>query len=382
MTRTGILYLNHTSVIGGAETSLLGLIEHLDRERFQPHAAVPSGPLAERLAAMDIPVLTMDLERMVRTRNPLRLSRYALGVRRISGQIAAYARGHGVGLIHSNSNTAHLYGAVAARRASIPSVWHSRDLVDLGKTGRWLYAHSSGIIAISEAVRQCLCAYGKGDAAGRISVVHNGVDTERFVPRGVRDEMRQELGIGAGRVVAMVAHVVPWKRHNVFIQAASRIAEEISDVHFLIVGGDPFDEHADYRRSLDSMVTAQHLSDQLTFAGLRGDIPAVLEAVDVVVHPALAEPFGRVIVEAMAAGKPVVAVDAAGPKEIIRSGQDGILVPTGTPQELALATTALVGDEEQRERVGRAARKRVEEAFTLDACVRKTEALYERFVSA
>jgi glycosyltransferase involved in cell wall biosynthesis len=383
MTCPGILYLNHTATVGGAETSLLGLLGTLDRVRYQPVAAVPPGPLCDRIRAMDIPVLPIPMQRMVRTRNPVTLARYALSMRRVSGRLAGFAREQGVRLVHSNSNTAHLYGAAASRRAGVPCLWHSRDLVDLGRAGSWLYKHATGVIAISEAVAERVRGYGRGDREGRVSVIHNGVDPERFKRRGVRNEVREALGIGGGRfVVAMIAHLIPWKRHNVFLQAAGKLAEEVLHAHFLVIGGDPFNEHADYRRSLENMVMAQHLRDQVTFTGARDDIPALLEAVDVVMHPALEEPFGRVIVEAMAAGKPVIAVASAGPREIIRNGEDGVLVPAGTPQELALAGIALAGHEDQRERLGSAARERVASGFTLSVCVRKIEALYDRMLES
>lgn len=145
----------------------------------------------------------------------------------------------------------------------------------------------------------------------------------------------------------------------------------------MIVGDDRFGDHPRYRSELESMAQGLGLKGSVRFLGYRDDLAAVLAASDIVVHPAQREPFGRAVAEAMAAGKPVVAVRAGGPVELIRDGVSGILAEPGDLDGMAAAVTALCADAGRRELLGRAAQVRIRESFSLSATIRNMEGLYD-----
>ena len=375
--RQRILFLNHVSEISGAERSLLDAVRHLDRGRFEPFAAVPrGGELPELLAQADVRVRAVPLRRMRKTANPVRLAGDLLNVAGVAAQLAGIIRRDRIALVHANSNTAQIYGGPAARLCGIPCVWHTRDLVGLGPFGRWLARTSDCTIAISQCVRRHVAPWVRGP--DKVRAIYNGIDTARFAPRGVRPRVRAALGLPPeAPVLGMVAQMAPWKGHGAFIEAAARIAAARPDVRFVMAGADLFNDHPDYVAGLQAKIAELGMTRTILLVGYTADAAALMESMDVLIHPAHREPLGRVILEAMAMGKPVVAVNACGPAEIIRSGVDGILTATGAPEELADAALGLIGDRLLAGRIGAAARLRVQEAFDIRVTVREIESVYD-----
>lgn len=374
---TRILFLNHVSKISGAEQGLLDIVKCLDRKKFKPLVVIPShGTLADILTQHGVQTACMPLKRFKKTSNPLVLTLCVFNLFRVIPRLARLIRQERIDILHANSNNAQIYGGLAAKLAGIPSVWHSRDLVDLGLLGKWLYRLSSKTIAISDAVDQHLRQYiSDGE---KLVTIHNGIDVEKYHGQGERDAVRNELGIGKDRfVIAMAGQLVPWKNHPLFLRAASLIAGEVPDAYFLVIGDDLFGDHMDYRKSLQDLVQELDLSERINFTGYRTDIVRVLDSIDLLVHPASREPFGRVILEAMALGKPVVAVDSCGPGEIIRNEVDGILTPADNPEEMAKAAVRLAKNKDLALRIGVAARERVMRDFNLSDFAKKIEAVYE-----
>jgi glycosyltransferase involved in cell wall biosynthesis len=269
-----------------------------------------------------------------------------------------------------------MYGGPAARLAGVPSIWHHRDLVDLGSLGHWLYRLCSRVVAISDAVADDLIAQGiEGE---KLVALTNGVDLGPWRPRGQTGSARAELGLGTGDVVfIMVAHLAPWKKHRLFLEAAALIAREMANARFLVVGDDLFGEHRDYGRHLRSLAQRLGLASKVIFTGHRQDIAPLVECSDLLVHPADREPFGRTLVEAMALGKPVVAIDACGPRQIVRHGKDGLLVPPEDPRALAQAALRVAGDPESARRMGRSGRERAARVFGIDRFRKGLEQLYD-----
>jgi len=377
--KTNILFVNHASVLGGAERSLLGLLGHLDRDRFVPTVALPAGPLVERVSALGARCVTMPFLRLERTVNPMKLTNYLANLRQVVSRLVRLIRENDTDIVHANSNTAHIYAGPAARRAGIPALWHSRDLVDLGLGGRWMARNTTAAVAVSGAVRRHMSRCFRDP--GRISTVHNGIDLNVFSVPSCRAQGRAALEVPADALlVGMLAHFFPWKNHKLFIDAASRIAEQLAETRFLIAGADIFGDHPAYGPELIEMAREKGLSERIIFTGAVENAIPVIDAMDVLVHPASREPFGRVVIEAMARSQPVVAVDDGGPGEIIANGRDGILVPPANPEAICREVLRLADDRQLASRLGAAARKKVEKDFTLDTSVRKIEAVYEELI--
>ena len=374
-----VLFVNHVSRLGGAEISLLELLTFLDRERFPPCAAVPRpGPLAGRIREMRVPAHTLPLMRLRKTANPATLVRYGASGLVTTVRLLQILRRSRIDLVHANSTTAHLYACLACRIARVPAVWHCRDLVGLGPLGGALAGSAARIIAVSDAVAATVARHRH--AASKTVVVHNGVDAQRFSPRGpgAPNAFRAGLGIGPSQVcVGMVAHLVPWKGHRAFLNMAQRVAARRPGIVFVAVGDDQFGDQPGYASELQRAVQAPGLRGRMHLAGYREDIEAVYAGMDILVHPAECEPFGRTVAEAMSMGKPVIAVDAAGPAEIVENGTSGMLVRPGDVGAMADAVEQLAGDPARRAALGAAGRRRIEQRFDVRQTVAGIEAVYQ-----
>ena len=375
-----ILFLNHVSRASGAERSLLDLVRHLDRRRFDPVVAMPAaGELTEFLASYRVRCFQVPMRRMRKTVNPLHLAGNLLNVVQVIHHLTRLIRVERITLVHANSNLAQLYGGPAARLAGVPCVWHTRDLVPLGLLGRWLGRFASRTIAISDCVRQCVQPYVR--APETLRTIRNGIDIGSLVQRGDRSQTRAEFGLPADvPVLAMIGQMVPWKGHQAFIEMAACIVRTVPTARFMIVGGDLFFDHPGYGNALEARAAELGLREHMMFTGYRHDAVRVMDAADVLVHPARREPLGRVILEAMAIGKPVVAVNACGPAEIIQDGVNGLLTESDRPEDLADAVLRVIRDPLLARRLGTAARHRVEEGFNITNTVRDIEAVYHELL--
>lgn len=374
-----ILYIHHVPLIGGAEVGLFDLVRLLDTRRFEPAVVLPSrGPLSQRFEDLGVPVEIVPLLRFKRSRNPLTLLRYAFSLLFCVPRLARCIRRQRADIVHSNASTAHIYGGWAAWRAGVPCVWHCRDLVRLGRLGKALYQRADRIIAISSAVAASLGPCRSGP--DKVTVILNGVDTVKFRPgdEAARQIGREKWGIGPDRfVVGMVAQFAPWKAHGLFLEAAARVAVRCPKAFFVVVGEDLFGDHADYKTGLKVAAERLGLRDRLLFTGYEPDMALAIQAMDLLVHPAAREPFGRALVEAMSAGKPVIAADDAGPREIIENGVSGLLVPPGDEEAIAAAVEQVMADSGLAARLGQAARMRVERQFDARECAARIQELYD-----
>ncbi len=374
-----ILFVNHTGKLGGAENGLLDIMKHLDRSRFTPLVAIPAdGPLAQKLQGLDVETRIVPMIRFTRTMNPLTLLSYWRVLLAVRSNLADLIRNEEIALVHSNSNIAHIYAGAVAAKCNIPSIWHSRDLVELGILGERLCRSATIIIAISNAVAKHLERYG---ARNKIRTIHNGIDLAHFVPGNSTSNARKKLGLDANRkLVVMIGQLAPWKKHALFIEACAQLVKDHGNLHCLIVGSDLFDDHPRYRASLEALVHNRGLSDRLSFLGQRDDVVEILKAAYVLVHPASREPFGRVVAEAMAMKLPVVAANAAGPSEIIENEVSGLLAEPDSPVAIARAVERLLSDLELAERIGCIARERIEASFSLERCVEQISEEYDKLL--
>ncbi len=198
-------------------------------------------------------------------------------------------------------------------------------------------------------------------------VIPNGIDTTRFMHGGGRTAARRSFfpEIRENTIlVGMIGNLVPWKRHALFLDVAEQLTRcAAGDFRFVIVGDDRFGDHPSYEQMLQSRVDAGVLHGRARLAGYRGDMPAVMQALDILVHPTEREPFGRVMVEAMAAGKPVVAVKGGGAPEIVLDGATGYLVRPGDVAGMCDAVRTLSSNSELRQQMGEAGRRRAVSAF-------------------
>lgn len=371
-----MLFVNHVGELSGAESSLLTLVRHLDRRRLVPRAAVPAGPLAAELGELDVPVSVMPELRLSRPSNPWQTLVAAFRLRRWGGVLSTAAEELGCDLVAANSLTAGI-AAATTLGGRVPIVWHARDLRAPERSVRWMIDRATRISAISCCVADHLLRQKSG-AREKTTVVYNGVDTVLFRPTRPADRVREELGVPADATfIGTVGQLVPWKRQELFLEAAARILAHRPGTWFAIVGADLFGEHPEYARGLRELAGELGLSERVVFTGFREDIASVMAAMDLMLHPAEEEPLGRVVMEAMSLGVPCVAADACGPAEIIEDGVSGVLAPPGDAHAMASRALELLARPDGLRRMGEAARGRIDGRFMAERMARLTEDLYE-----
>ena len=383
MTPRPILFVDHATALGGAETSLLLLITFLDRAHWHPHLIAPPGPLAEEVAGAGLPVHRQDLPRLRgSSRSLLDLWQRAKDISRTARKIEAT-------LIHSNTVRATAYASLAARLASVHMVWHMHDfwLSESEPAANWpdrlgkyiFTSAASRVVTNSRAVADHL------PRPNRATILHNGIDLSHFDAAHINQSSKAAICSEAGfppnsPIVGMIGRTRPWKGQETFLQMARQLCEHRPDCRFLIVGGDPFGVQDDYEARLLSLGSHPTLADRVHWTGQLADVRPALAAMDLFVHPGAPEPFGLVNIEAMAMTKPVVAFAHGGIPEIVWHEKTGLLAAPGDVDALTAAVSRLLKDPGLSRRMGRAGRLRVDTHFRIERTVNQLEKIYQELV--
>jgi len=373
MPKCNILYLHETSQLGGAENSLLELVRFIDRSRFRPFFALPEpGPLVDELKNLGAEVHLISFPKI----------RSCYGVASSVRKIRYLIKDKDIKIIHSNSIRTHLYGFFANIKRTIPLVWHQRNLIttELLDPDRIFSFLPQAIICNSQAVA---LRFARGNRyLPKVSVIYNGVDTERFNPSVSPEKIKREFNITPSRpVIGIVGRLNSIKGHEYFLKSAEIIIKSLEPYGinplFLVVGDAVFSSDNWRRDYLRRLAKQLHIDDVVIFTGFRNDIPEVIACLDIVVSSSIYEACSRVVLEAMASGKAVIATDIGGSRELIVNGKTGILVPLRNPEKMAEAIISLLKDIKKRQELGSNARHRAVELFDIKGCVKKFEALYE-----
>jgi glycosyltransferase involved in cell wall biosynthesis len=279
-------------------------------------------------------------------------------------------------LIHANTSRAMLYGGLATLTTKIPVVWHVRVIESEGCYDRLLACLSNRIFTCSGAVAARF-DWLAGKKTEKVRVIYNGVDLREFGTSLSGDAVRKEFNLrDEDLVVGVVGNLLAWKGQDTFLRAAAIVAGKVPRARFLMVGD------GEYRGELEKLSAQLGLRSKVYFTGHRTDIPQVIAAMAVAVHCSNSpEPFARVVIEAMASGKPVVAMNEGGILEIIGDGLSGVLVPPREPSLLASAIIELLLDPGKSADMGRAARRRIENHFSIETNVKETTEEYMKILS-
>lgn len=340
--------------LGGAEEMLWTALRHCDRERLRASVAfLGPGPFVAEVAALGVATAVIPAGRL---RQPLA----TLGAVR---RLAALLRRERPDLVLCWSAKAQIYGAPAAALAGIGGrvAWWQHQLPD----GHWVDRLATALPARAVGCSSAACRRAQESLRPRRAtfVVNPGIDLGR-ARGGGSPELRRRLGIPAGRPVAgMVGRLQPWKGQDRFLAALAELRDRGVELHGLLVGGDAYDRSPAYAAELGRLVRRLGLSEQVTMAGQVGDATPYFELMDVAVNASEGEPFGIVLLEAMAAGVPVVAVAGGGPLDVVVPGVTGLLAADGRPPTLADAIERLLADPGRRATMGAAAERRCRERF-------------------
>jgi glycosyltransferase involved in cell wall biosynthesis len=367
-----VLYLSHTARVSGGERSLLDLLRDLSPGAGGAVAA-PPGDLADSVRALgwtlhEIPGTdaSLKLHPIFTPRAVGRLFRAALATRRI-------ARRTGADLVHANSIRAGLIGVLASAFGGAPVVVHVRDRLPATLVSRVVLS----VIRVGAAAIVANSRYTAVGLGRRCLVVHSPVDLDRFRPSANGHGPRP-----AGPVLGIVGQLTPWKGQDDAIRVAALLRREHPDITLLVVGSAKFVsretryDNTTYVTRLRRLVDTEGLTDSVRFLGEREDVPELLRGLDMLLVPSWEEPFGRVVVEALASGVPVAATSVGGPAEIFTHGEEGLLLPPRRPELWADEVGRLLARDELRAEMSRRGRARAAE-FGLDAHVEAIRGVYD-----
>ena len=368
-------------ICGGADYSLYHMIKYLPRDQIEPLLILKKGdPMAETYRGLGLDVLQLDLVPPRRAFEPGKLFRYFASFLPSVIQVSRAIRRLDADVVHVNT-LYNLQCAFAARLAARPLVWHIREMGSDSRPARVMLRCVSLLatraVAISQAVAGTL-----GRCGPRLRTIYDGIELSKFdVPPEV-GRVRTELKLAPGApVVTTVDRIEPWKGQHVLIEAVPRILEKHPDARILIVGA-PAANKPEYERRLRARCMELGIEDNVLFTGIRRDIPDVLAASSVLVLPsATPEPFGLTVVEAMAAGCPVVATAAGGPLESVLDGGTGWLVPPNDSEAIAERVCRILEHPGDAQEMGQRGRERARKCFAVERYAQEMAALLEEVAS-
>ena len=364
-----------SEIVGGGPISLLTLVENLNRDRYTAvFMFYAPGKLPERLSfsGEEVHILTR---------------RGMLSQLQIVLRFAGLVRRRNIRLVHVNS--LDIRAGIAAKLCGVPLVGHLRVVFPFTWVDRLFVRLSTRVISVSDAVRDIFCE-GHRRLRPKFTTIPNAVSLKGL---SRKTDIRSEMDLSpTTRLVAAVSRIDPWKGLHTFIQATAGIRSRATNVKFLLLGSaDPDDaESIAYERKLRCLVDTLSLSEDFHFLGFRSDALSIIEQIDVLVVSSLVlktktgqktEGFGRVVIEGMALGTPVVATRVGGIPEIIEDGKSGILVPPESPNAMAKAVISLLGDESLRNRIIQGGRQRFLDRYQVDRHIDQIQSLYEQILN-
>jgi glycosyltransferase involved in cell wall biosynthesis len=274
-------------------------------------------------------------------------------------ELARITREHDAVAVVSNLSKTHVYGGAAAALAGVPAIWWQRDIARGSRIER-VAAHVPATVVVCNSDASA-AAQRQLTPKRKVVTVYPGASVaEAAAAAGSGRAIREELGWQDAFVVGIVGRLQPWKGQRTFLEAAARIAAERPDARFAIVGGAILGWEGDYPDALRRLPAELGIADRVHFSGHQDDVFPWYDALDVAVHASTAEPFGRVLVEAMALGKPLVAATDGGALEIVEDGRSGLVVKPHDANGIAEAVLRIGNDPELAARLSLGAVARAE----------------------
>jgi glycosyltransferase involved in cell wall biosynthesis len=362
-----VLHVSHTSQRGGAELALVRLLS--SEPQWRASVCTPAGGDAfDGLPARGV-LVQRDLPTMpgggTRGKSPTLAAKYLAALRASARTLRSSPLMRGADLLHANSAAAAIVCALANRGRAVPLVVHLRDLVSVESLGRFGFeaftriglVRADGVIANSLTTMRS--AEDRLDARVQRVVLQSPSGVSRRVSRPAVGERVRTIG--------MIGRLQPWKGQHVFLEAFARTFGG-TNVKALLAGAPLFGETA-YEQQLRAQAAQLGIADQVGFLGHVEDVPAFVESVDVLVHASTRpEPLGQSVLQGLAYAKPVIATEGGGPSEWIESGTNGLLVPPGNAEALAMALWTLADSRDLRVRLASGA-ARTPGILTDDECV-------------
>ena len=337
----------------------------------------PEGSLYDQAKAAGVPIIVV--EELRRALNPFHDLGACTALRRLFV-------GKRYDVVHTHSGKAGFIGRIAAKLVRVPIIVHTIHGPSFyeyqNPIGNWIFRWAEQVagesttqfVSVADAMTEQYLAAGIG-RSNQYVTIHSGMDIDAFLVARRDDSLRQSLGISPDDlVVGKIARLFRLKGHEFLFEAAPRIVAAVPNVKFLLVGDGV------YRERFERRVTEMNLREYFAFAGLipPNEVPRYVASMDLLVHLSLREGLPRALPQALACGKPVVAFDVDGAREVCIDGETGFLVRAGDANGLANAVIRLLQDTELANRMAAQGRNLVKERFSEERMVRQLDELYRR----
>lgn len=390
-------------VVGGSLTGLFHMIRGMDRSRFYPAMVLYEAKDIEKdLAADNVPVYQVRRRRLPKEHGLLQFDGYhrakavgpvgsALRLGRQSLRLAfeelpaalrlaRVIRESKADVVHlGNGVRANFDGVLACLLTRTPCVCHVKGFEKYSDRERWAARYIDALVPMTRAVEEHCAA---GGIRGRTTrVIYDALDESHYRADREPADVRAEIGLHNGDpCVGVAGNIQEWKGQKVLVEAMAKVVRQVPAARALIIGG-VHRAGAAYNDELEQQIRGLQLGDSVLITGFRRDIANVMNALDVVVHTSVRpEPFGRVILEGMLLGKPVVASAAGGVPELIEDGETGFLIRPGDADALAERLVTLLKNPQLRDRIGRKSQAWARQRFSLEEHVREMCELYTNLV--
>jgi glycosyltransferase involved in cell wall biosynthesis len=402
-----VLFLMN-SASGGATQGIVDLLQGIPAEQYEAYLVLPHQPDENQAALFSELVQRTFVVPMTwwnrKTEGPLlwRVLTWAHAALRTWGRakptitLCNLIRSNKIDLVYT-STAMILEGAIAARLCRVPHVWHIKE--GIGQKGRvkfwlpdWLLVRiitglSAEVLVMTRFIGSIFERYKLG---GPITQVYDGVYLNHYAGDLKGVVLRHEFGILDGQLlIGMVASPSSiWKEHDVFIEMAAHLISRHSNLRFVVFGTEPqkmknpaYNGPWKYFQTLKKRVSELGLDESFVWAGIHPDIPQMMAALDLLVHPCRIEPFGRIAIEAMAARHPVIGPSSGGIAEIVIDGYTGYLVTPGDAKAFAGTATKLIQDDNLRRNIGNSGFEHVAANFSMQEHIKVITDLFDNIIN-
>lgn len=383
--RKTVLFVNpFTQAISGADESLIILINNLDKDKFKAVVALPGkSPYAPKFEEAGAKVITLRFSRIKRSVNPFYLIHYFISLFFEVGRFKRVIKKHKVDLVYANMEVV-LSAGLAAKKLGVKCIYHYRH--NASDEPKFIYDR---LIRMIEGVADRICVISK--AAGetfykrgvkdKVTVIHDVIDPATYSNESREDFFIKKFDVPQDKkIVSVVARINERKNLDEFVDMAAIVHGKRKDVRFFIIGDAHFASEKRYKKKLKNKVKRLGLDKTVLFAGRQEDIPYFMRSSDIVTLPSRNEGFGRVIVEAMAVGTPVVGSSSGAIPEVMNYCEAGIVYTSGNPNEYAEAVLKILSEPEESKRLGEAGKERVKKHFTVNSQKEKMDRIYSELL--
>jgi glycosyltransferase involved in cell wall biosynthesis len=364
------LVISNSFFESGAEYSLYELIVS-NTKKYRYFITTPNNSKNSFRVLLSCKTYYLPYSWLCKSITPLPIAQYIYSLVVTTFRLYRIIKKNDIQIIYANTVKSAIYGLFVKCLINRRLVCHVRDNVKSRILKKLLIKRSDVIISISRHIYEQFSSDLKSNY-----LIYGGIDTEKW--RKTEDKVeKMSLLASTSILIACIGQITGWKNQTDFIHVAKNISDKHENVYFVIIGEDLSGREKKYKNELLKLVKSLNLQDRIQFLGHREDIKEVMNGIDILVHPAIDEPFGRVLIEAMALEKPVVAYNCGGPAEIILDGETGFLVEPHNFEQLAEKTMKLIDDKELCIRMEKAGRQRVVEKFNIERYVREMEAVFD-----